>query len=81
MGYDQRPGYLERIRHVAAIRAGAPCFMIMCSAQDPSAAPGSWRIAFFDEDDVRVGGRLVDRGGTTYIEVVGRKPAIDMNVR
>jgi hypothetical protein len=81
MGDDKRLGYLERKRHVAAIRAGAPCFMIMCSAQDPSAPPGSWRIAFFDEDDVRVGGKLVDRDGTTYIEVVGRKPAIDMKVR
>jgi hypothetical protein len=81
MGDNQRLGYLERMRHVAAIRAGAPCFMVMCSAQDPSARSGSWRIAFFDEDEVRVGGKLVDRGGMTYIEVVGRKPAIDMKVR
>ena len=80
-GYEQRPGYRERMRHVAAIRAGAPCFMIMCSAQDPNAAQGCWRIAFFDEDDVRVGGRLVDRDSAIYIEVVGRKPAIDMKVR
>jgi hypothetical protein len=81
MGDDQRLGYQERMRHVAAIRAGAPCFMVMCSPLDPSAPPGSWRIAFFDEDDVRVGGKLVDRDGMTYIEVVGRKPAIDMKVR
>jgi hypothetical protein len=69
------------MRHVAAIRAGAPCFMVMCSAQDPNAAPGSWRIAFFDEAAVRDRGKLVDRNGMTYIEVVGRKPATDMKIR
>ena len=77
----QRPGYHERMRHVAAIRAGAPCFMVMCSAQDPTAPPGSWRIAFFDEDELRVGGKLVDRDGITYIEVAGRRRAMDMKVR
>ena len=81
MGDDQRLGYLERMRHVAAIRAGAPCFMVMCSPQDPSAGLGIWRIAFFDEDDVRVGGNWSIAIARTYIEVVGRKPAIDMKVR
>lgn len=74
--YKPNPGHAERTRHIASVRAGAPCFMVMCTATDPAARPR--RIQFFNEDEVFVGGALVERDGATWIQVVGRRPVADL---
>jgi hypothetical protein len=65
-------GHQERRQHIEKIRAGAPCFLIMCTAVDTAIEPR--KIAFFNDDDVFVGGKLVDRDGSVWIEVTGRRP-------
>ena len=51
-------GHEERRQHVAAIRAGAPCYLIMCTAADVAASPR--RIADFNDTEVFAGGELLD---------------------
>jgi len=51
-------GAQERYRHVERIRAGAPCFMVMCRPKDPEAALRV--IGDFDENDIFVGGAMRD---------------------
>ena len=51
-------GHQERGAQVAAIRAGAPCFLVMCVANDIDAKQR--KIQDFNEDEVFVGGELLD---------------------
>ena len=51
-------GHDERGRHVAAVRAGAPCYLVMCAAQDVEAPQR--KIREFNEGEVFVGGELLD---------------------
>src|SRR5205814_516073 len=48
----------ERLEHVALIRDGAPCFLIMCEAKDPDARPRKMKT--FDESNVYPGGRIIE---------------------
>jgi putative restriction endonuclease len=74
--YEANPGHAERKRHIASIRAGAPCFLVMCTVADASARPR--KIQFFNEDELFVGGALVERNGDTWIQVAGRRPVADV---
>ena len=65
-------GLQERLAHIARIRAGAPCFMVMCRAQDIDVVPR--KIQDFDDVDLFVGGDIVERNGAIWIQVTGRKP-------
>jgi hypothetical protein len=65
-------GYQERLEHVSRIRAGAQCFMVMCLAEDISAAPR--KIESFNSDEVFVGGRIIELDGDTWVEMVDRRP-------
>ncbi len=66
-------GWNERLSHVEQIRIGAKCLMVMCLADDVEASPRT--IKSFNERDVFEGGRLVEREGDFYVEVVDRVPA------
>ena len=51
-------GYQERARHVASVRAGGRCFMVMCSANDVEAEKRT--IKEFDDHDIFIGGDIVE---------------------
>lgn len=63
-------GYKERLDHVEHIRAGSPCFLIMCLAKDPSKSPRE--IKSFNSDDIFVGSEVVDIDGDSYVKVADR---------
>jgi hypothetical protein len=67
-----KPGHQERRRHIELIGNGARCYLIMCTAVDTHASPR--KIEFFNEDDVFVGGDIIERNGVTYVKIVGRRP-------
>jgi hypothetical protein len=54
---DRPFGYTEREQHLAQIRAGAPCLLVMCEAKH--AASGQRAIKDYD-DQLFVGGALLE---------------------
>jgi hypothetical protein len=66
-----RLGYKERLRHIEAARAGAPCYLVVCIARDTEAVPR--QIAHFDPDRVFVGGPIVRKDRGLWIESLGPK--------
>jgi hypothetical protein len=72
VGDEGNLGYQERLEHVAKIRAGAQCFMVMCLAKDISAAPR--KVQSFNRNEVFVGGGVIELEGDTWVEMVDRKP-------
>jgi hypothetical protein len=48
----------------------------MCTAADAAAHPR--KIQFFNEDELFVGGALLERGGDVWIQIVGRRPVVDV---
>jgi hypothetical protein len=64
-------GYQERRTHIQAVRAGRPCYLVMCIARDVNARARS--VERFLDQDVCVGGPLLEKDGDVWIEVVGRK--------
>jgi len=73
---DADNGYVERLRHIELIRAGAPCFLVMCEAVDPQAH--SRKIKAFDDDFVFAGGDLETRGEDVWIRKGKRIPVADV---
>jgi hypothetical protein len=65
-------GYRERRKHIEAIRRGAPCFLIVCKAVDADSSPR--KILSFNSQTLLQGGRLLERDGCTWIEVVRTVP-------
>lgn len=78
LGDERNLGYQERLDHVAKIRAGAPCFMVMCLAEDANAAPR--KVKSFNSDEVFVGGRVIELNGDTWVEMAARKPVSAVRV-
>ena len=77
---DRRnPGYQERLKHIEAVRRGAPCFLVMCIARDVAERPRV--IQDFHDEDVFVGGELAERNGEVWIRVAGRKPIGEVGAR
>lgn len=66
-------GYRERNEHVARVRSGSACYMVMCRAVDVTATPR--KVLSFDQKDVFVGGALIDLEGDVWIEMTSRIPA------
>jgi hypothetical protein len=66
----ERLGQQERLRHIAKIREGASCYMVMCLAEDKDAIPR--KIKSFNKEDVFVGGELIELDSIVYIELADR---------
>lgn len=65
-------GHNERTRHLDLIRAGARCYLVMCSAVDPTAK--SRKISSINDRELFVGGRIISEGVDTWLELAGRVP-------
>jgi hypothetical protein len=65
-------GYLERLKHVDLLRAGARSGMVMCKARDVHASVRT--VASFDRNDMFEGGRLVEIEGDCWLERAARRP-------
>lgn len=63
-------GYRERLEHLSLVRAGAPCYMVMCLAKDTSAVPRQTQS--FNKEEVFVGGTVLDLDGDTWIQLADR---------
>jgi hypothetical protein len=70
VGNESSPGYRERLGHVELAREGSKVFMVICIAKDPDAIPRG--VASFIEDDVFLGGEIIDHEGDCWIEQAGR---------
>lgn len=57
----RQPGGRERVRHIASIRNGAPCYLVMCVAKDVEAEIRA--VQDFNESEVFAGGELLDTAG------------------
>jgi hypothetical protein len=69
-------GYVQRSKHIEAIRAGAKSYMIMCRARDINATPRE--IAGFDDTELFVGGELIEIDGESWLERVGRRSRAEL---
>jgi hypothetical protein len=76
LGAGASAGWRERWHHIGRIRAGKPCFVVMCVAKDVDAVPRE--IESFDTRQLIVGGRLVVKDGCTCIEVVDRRSPMSL---
>lgn len=67
-----KPGFQERLRHIATVQQGAPCYMIMCVAEDADASHRE--IQSFNDDELFVGGNIVDLDddGGSWIQITGQ---------
>ena len=69
-------GWQERLGHVAKIRDGARCYLVMCEAKDVEASPRA--IKSFNDRDLFVGGELREMDGDWWIERAGRVSAREL---
>ena len=65
-------GWMERLKHIEAIKNGASAFCFLCTAVDPSASPRE--IKFFDNQRQFVCGGLIEYEGDYWLELVDREP-------
>ena len=68
-------GWRERLHHIGLVRSGAPCFIVMLAAEDPKAAKKT--VKTFDARSIIIGGRLVEKAGATYLQVIDRRPVAE----
>jgi hypothetical protein len=73
----EKPGFQERQEHVELIRKGAPCYLIMCQAKDPNDRPRA--IKDLIDDEVFQGGKLLQRNGDWYMELLKRVPVAEVS--
>jgi hypothetical protein len=52
------PGHPERTRHVDSVRAGASCYLVMCTAKDVETSPRE--ISDFNAEEVFIGVEVLD---------------------
>jgi hypothetical protein len=76
---DGNHGRNERREHLALIRHGAPSYLIMCRAEDPTAVPRT--VKGFNASEIFVGGRVVETEDTLWLEVIGREDAARARIR
>lgn len=67
---ESSPGYKERLGHIELARQGAKVYMIICIVKDPDGVPRS--VKSFIEDDVFLGGEVIEHEGDSWIEQAGR---------
>jgi hypothetical protein len=72
-GESQSVGLRERQRQLDLVRGGATCYLVFCIAADPNVEPRT--IVGFNARNLARGGRLVERGDGTWIEVGDSVPA------
>jgi hypothetical protein len=75
LDYADRPGHYghqERIRHVQLVSRGAPCYMVMCRTDEPTATPRSLRC--FNNLDVFAGAELRKHEGDFWLRIEARCP-------
>ena len=73
----QRPGAAERAEHVADIRAGAKCYIVMCKAADPKTSSGGV-IASYDSNRLFLCDHLQMIEGRWWVERVKSIPAREL---
>jgi hypothetical protein len=61
-------GRRERMEHIARIRNGAPCFLIMCEAEDTAARPR--RVRRFNAKQVFSGGAIKQIDDDLWMELL-----------
>jgi len=61
------PEYPKRLEHVDRIRKGHPCYLVINKARDTEAITRS--VGSVIQDEVFVGGKLIEHDGETWIEV------------
>lgn len=67
-----KQGPRERHKHIERIKQGAPCFLVMCKTRDLKASPRT--IDSFNEEQVFPGGKIIDRDGEFWIELLSAVP-------
>jgi hypothetical protein len=70
------PGYQERLEHLARVKNGAMCYMVICVVKDKDVYPR--KIKRFNSDELYLGGKLMDYDGDSWLEIVGRVPFRDV---
>lgn len=60
-------GRRERVKHVELIMGGAPCYLVMCEAEDPRANPR--RVKGFNSEQIFPGGEVQERDDGWWVEV------------
>ena len=73
VGNERDLGYQERNHHVELVRAGAPCYMIMCEARDITKVPRV--IKSFNERELFVADEFAEHEGDTWVIVKRRELA------
>lgn len=68
-------GYQERLEHVERVRGGAPLFLVMCRAMDPSAHPR--QVGGFNSKEVFRGGAVEELDGEVWVELADRLPVTE----
>ena len=79
--YSDQPnnhGWVERQRHIAAIQAGAPAYLVMCEAVLPDAEPRV--IKDFDRRNVFPGGQVIQDSGELWIAMLPRVNVHDITI-
>jgi hypothetical protein len=61
-------GGRERLKHARQICGGAPCYLIMCEAEDVAARPR--RVRRFNSEEVFPGGSVREIDGDTCVELL-----------
>ena len=77
--HTSRHGAPERLQQLALVRAGAPCYIVVITAVDNTASPR--KIDHFDRHKLLVGGRIVERGDLTLIEIIGQTTPMTVRVK
>jgi hypothetical protein len=66
-------GWQERQEHVRLVQGGAPCYMVMCEAVEPTASVRE--IRSFDDHDVFIGRKMVEHEDDFWLEMKSRMRA------
>jgi hypothetical protein len=66
----------ERRMHLAKIKSGAQCYMVMCEAKDASSEPR--KIKNINRDDLFQGGKVVETDAGVWLEIAARVPVRDV---
>jgi hypothetical protein len=69
-------GYMERLRHIELIRRGAKSYMIMCRGREIEGSPTE--IVGFDDNELFVGGELIEIDGESWLQRVGRQTRAEL---
>ncbi|MFZ5483836.1 MAG: hypothetical protein ACOZB0_06350 [Pseudomonadota bacterium] len=74
VGKEGDLGYQERLAHIARIKAGAPCFMVMCEPRSAQEIPRS--IKKFNERELFRAGDMVEEDGDYWVPLISREPIV-----